>query len=102
MPKPWQRQLFSEARPSSGTGANSRGAPLAGERVDVKLWLLDDSGAKAVHFLVAAEPDARRVWVARSLMGDRISKKKDPGCAFWRWEFTLPRWKAEDLGIDYS
>jgi hypothetical protein len=96
--RPWQRQLFDDAK--KPTAASDRGDGR--ERVQVRLWLLDDSREKSVHMLCAAESDAKRVWVPRSLMGDRISKRRDPGCAFSCWEFTLPLWKAEELGIGYE
>lgn len=89
---PYQTRLFGDVRPPTGSR----------ERVDVKLWLLDDSKPKAVHMLVEPDHFAKKVWVPRSLMGDHISKRRDPGCPFQSWEFTLPLWKAEELGIKYE
>lgn len=95
MAKPYQRRLFAEEQ-AAASASDSQ------QRVNVKLWLLDDSRDKSAVMLVEPEPYARRVIVARSLMGDRISKRKDPGCLFTRWEFTLPLWKAEELRIEYE
>lgn len=94
--KPHQKLLFAEP------AATRAPAVSPNERVSVKLWLLDDSPTKAAKFLCAPEMPAATVWVPRSLMGDRISKFRDPGCAFQRWEFTLPQWKAAELGINQA
>ncbi len=97
MPKPYQRQLFAQARAKeTPRGAN--------ERVDVKLWLVDDSREKSVLFSMGREGADRPqiVCIARSLMGEHVSKFRHPDAAVWRWEFTLPRWKADELGLEYS
>jgi len=95
MPKPYQRMLFAQERPPAET-------PGGRERVPVRLWQLDDTREKAVQF--SREPDSglHAVWVPRSLMGERIDKRRDPGAAYWECRFTLPKWKADELDLDYE
>lgn len=95
MTREYQTRLFTETKAKPFR-------PDAHDRVTVKLWLASDDKDGAVLFHIEPDEHAKKVWVPRSLMGDRISKQKDPGCPFQKWEFTLPLWKAEELGVDYE
>lgn len=74
-------------------------SPADREPVNLVLWLVEET-PMAACFLVEAEERARRVWVPRSLMSERVDPRKEPGCAWERWEFTLPRWKVRELGLE--